>query len=62
MQVIVDKATDHVTKVELSRTAAIETEITGQGTLASVGTLPLKFKYYSTANYEIVWPEAEVAA
>lgn len=62
IKVVVDKATDHVTKLELGRTAAIETEITGQGTLASVGTVPLKFKYYSTANYEITWPAAEEAA
>lgn len=62
IKVIVDKATDRITKLELSRTAAIETEITGQGTLASVGTVPLKFKYYSTANYEITWPAEEAAA
>lgn len=62
IKMVVDKATDHVTKLELSRSVAIETEITGQGTLASVGTVPMKFNYNSTANYEIIWPTEEAAA
>ena len=62
IKMVVDKKTDHVTKLELSRSVAIETEITGQGTLASVGTVPMSFEYTSTANYEIIWPVEEALA
>lgn len=57
IKVIVDKETDHITKLELSRDVAVETEVTGQGTLASVGTVPLKFNYSSTAHYELNWDD-----
>lgn len=61
IKAIVDKTTDHITKLELSRDVAVETEVTGQGTLASVGTVPLKFNYNSTAHYSLDWdnPETE---
>ncbi len=57
----VDKATDHILKLWLSRDVAVETEVTGQGTLESIGTVPLKFNYSSTAYYELDWdnPETE---
>ncbi len=57
----IDKATDHILKLWLNRNVAVETEVTGQGTLASVGTVPLKFNYNSTAYYELDWdnPETE---
>ncbi len=51
----IDKATDHLVKLWLSRDVNVETEVTGQGTLASVGTVPLKFLYKSTAYNELDW-------
>lgn len=52
----VDKATDHVTKLELSREARIETAVTGVGTLAEIGAdVPLSFNYSSTENFSFDW-------
>ena len=61
VKVIVDKATDHIIKLELSRDVKIETEVTGHGTLASVGTVAMTFNYWSTAHYDLNWdnPETE---
>lgn len=61
IRAIVDKETDHLTKLELSRDVRVETEVTGQGTLASVGTVPMSFNYNSTAHYSLDWdnPETE---
>ena len=63
IKMIVDKKTDRVTKLELSRNVVVETTITGQGTLKSeIGAdVPVKFNYNSTANYEIIWPVEEAA-
>ncbi len=51
----IDKATDHLVKLWLSREVIVETEVTGQGTLESVGTVPLKFLYKSTSYNELDW-------
>lgn len=51
----IDKATDHLLKLELSRDVDVATEVTGHGTLESVGTVPLTFTYSSTAKYELDW-------
>ena len=61
IKAIVDKATDHIIKLELSRDVRVETEITGHGTLESVGTVPMSFNYNSTAHYDLNWdnPETE---
>lgn len=53
----IDKETDHLTKLELHRDVAVDTVITGQGTLATVGTVPLTFNYNSTANYSMNWDD-----
>jgi hypothetical protein len=62
VKAIIDKATGHITKLELHRDVAITTQITGQGTLASVGTVQLKFNYNSTANYSLNWdnPDTDI--
>ena len=61
IKAIVDKTTDHIIKLELSRDVRVETEITGHGTLESVGTVPMSFNYNSTAHYDLNWdnPETE---
>lgn len=61
IRAIVDKATDHIIKLELSRDVRVETEVTGHGTLESVGTVPMSFDYNSTAHYDLNWdnPETE---
>lgn len=55
VKAVINKTTDHLVKLELSRDVRVETEITGQGTLESVGTVPLAFNYNSTANYDLDW-------
>ena len=61
IKAIVDKTTDHIIKLELSRDVRVATEITGQGTLESVGTVAMSFDYWSTAHYDLNWdnPETE---
>lgn len=59
IRAIVDKATDHIIKLELSRDIRVTTEITGQGTLESVGAVPMSFDYYSTAHYDLNWDNPE---
>ncbi len=61
VKVEVDKATDHIVKLNLSREVAVETEVTGHGTLESVKTAPLSFVYRSTANYELDWDDPATA-
>lgn len=55
IRAIVDKTTDHIVKLELSRDVRVETEVTGHGTLESVGTVPMSFNYNSTAHYDLNW-------
>lgn len=55
IKAVVNKTTDHLIKLELYRDVRIETEVTGQGTLADVGTVPLAFNYNSTAKYDLDW-------
>lgn len=55
IKAIIDKTSDHLVRLELRRDARIETEVTGQGTLESVGTVPLAFNYDSTEKYELDW-------
>lgn len=51
----IDKATDHLIKLELHRDVAVTTQVTGHGTLSSVGTVPMSFNYNSTAKYALDW-------
>lgn len=55
VKAVLDKTTDHLVKLELAREVKVDTEVTGQGTLASVGTVPLSFTYSSNAHYELDW-------
>ncbi len=57
IKVEVDKATDHIIKLNLSREVTVETEVTGHDTLAGITAEPLKFLYKSTANYELDWDD-----
>lgn len=59
IKAIVDKTTDHIIKLELSRDIRVETEVTGHGTLESVGTVPMSFDYNSTAHYDLNWDNPE---
>lgn len=61
IKAIVDKSTDHIVKLELSRDVKVATEVTGQGTLASVGTVAMTFDYWSTAHYDLNWDNPETA-
>lgn len=62
VKVIVDKTTDHLVKLELSRDVDVTTEVTGHGSLESVGTVPLTFRYSSTSNYDIEWDNPDTEA
>lgn len=42
----IDKQTDQITRLEYKKYVDITTEITGRGTLASMGSSPLTFTYY----------------
>ena len=59
IKAVIDKTSDHLVKLELRRDARIETEVTGHGTLESVGTVPLSFNYNSTEKYELDWDNPE---
>lgn len=57
-----DKTTDHILKLELSREVRVETEVTGVGTLASVGKdVPLSFNYSSTEKFSFDWDNPSTA-
>lgn len=58
----IDKTTDHIVKLELAREVSVTTEITGHGTLESVGTVPISFDYNSTANYDLDWDNPDTEA
>ena len=59
IKAIIDKTSDHLVKLELHRDVRIETAVTGQGTLASVGTVPLAFDYNSTEKFDLDWDNPE---
>ena len=60
----VDVETDEIFAIEYKKNIDVETEVTGQGTLADVGTVPVNFRYESTVRYELdrTAPEATEAA
>lgn len=49
----VDVETDEVFSIEYKKNIDVETEVTGQGTLASVGATPVNFRYESYVKYEL---------
>lgn len=62
IKAVIDKTTDHLVKLELGREVLVETEVTGQGTIANIGTVPLTFKYNSTAKFDLDWDNPETEA
>ncbi|MBQ7101018.1 MAG: hypothetical protein IJN81_05250, partial [Clostridia bacterium] len=60
----IDRTTDKVIKVEFNRNIEVEVEVTGVGTLASMGTTTLKFVVNGCDRYEFDWtdPNATTAA
>lgn len=62
IKAVIDKATDHLIKLELKRDVTVTTEVTGNGTLASITTVPLSFNYNSTANYSLDWDNPDTDA
>ncbi len=53
----ISKETDRIESLNLERKVIVTTEITGQNTLAEVGTVPLSFEYESTESYGIDWDD-----
>lgn len=53
----IDRTTDKVIKVEFNRNIEVEVEVTGVGTLASMGTTNLKFVVNGTDRYEFDWTD-----
>ena len=62
IKAVINKSTDHLIKLELHRDVRVETEVTGQGTLADVGTVALAFDYNSTAKYDLDWNNPDTEA
>ena len=61
IRAVISKETDKITELKLERNVLVSTEITGQGTLAEVGTVPLSFKYESTESYGFDWDNPDTA-
>ena len=49
------KEDNKLTELSLSRNVVVSTELTGVGTLADLGTVPLEFNYEATENYSVDW-------
>ena len=62
VKAVIDKTTDHLVRLELGREVFVETEVTGQGTIANIGTVPLSFTYNSTAKFELDWDNPDTEA
>ena len=45
--------TDEVFEIEYVKNIDVKTEVTGQGTLEEVGTVPVTFRYRHTVKYSI---------
>lgn len=48
-----DVETDEVTSIEYIKNIDVATQITGEGNLESIGTLPVQFCYHDSVKYEI---------
>lgn len=57
----ISKETDKISELKLERSVIVSTEITGQGTMADVGTVPLSFRYESTESYGFDWDNPATA-
>ncbi len=55
IRAVISKETDRIEELRLERSVEVTTEITGQNTLAEVGTVPLSFNYSSTETYSMNW-------
>lgn len=55
IRAVISKETDEMAEVKLERNVRVSTEITGQGNLAPVGTVPLSFTYEATEKYTFDW-------
>lgn len=53
----INRITDEVIKVEFNRNIEVEVEVTGVGTLASMGTTALKFVVNGSDCYEFDWAD-----
>ena len=58
---VISKETDRLSELKLERELLVSTDITGENTLAEIGTVPLSFKYSSTATYSVDWDNPETA-
>ncbi len=61
IRAVISKETDKISELNLERSVIVSTEITGQGTLAEVGTVPLSFRYESTEKYGFNWDNPKTA-
>lgn len=55
IRAILEKESDRITELQLSRNVIVSTSLTGVGTLSDIGTVPFEFTYESTENYSIDW-------
>ncbi|MEE1012063.1 MAG: hypothetical protein U0L11_08550, partial [Acutalibacteraceae bacterium] len=53
---------DEIHTIEYKKSVDVSTNVTGQGTLAEVGTVPVNFNYNSTVTYNIERPVEETTA
>lgn len=61
IRAVISKETDRISELSLERSVIVTTVITGQGTLAEVGPVPLSFRYESTEKYSFDWDNPETA-
>ena len=54
---VINTEDNTVASVEYIRTEKITTTITGDGTLAGIGTLPCSFEYTYGEKYEMNWTD-----
>lgn len=55
IRAVISKETNQISELSLERSVIVSTSITGQGTLADVGTASLSFRYESTESYGFDW-------
>lgn len=54
--------TDDIHTIEYKKNVDVKTEVTGQGSLKDIGTVPVSFNYSSTVKYTIERPVPETTA
>ena len=55
IRAVVLKETDEMSELTLDRNVRVSTNITGQGNLSPIGTVPLSFTYEATERYTFEW-------